>query len=173
MEEEMEKKFSLLYDKMISIDTSIKNIERKIHFSTNKNGLNNLIIDDLREIKIEQLEMNKNDVIRAMSYGDYRSVVNIFKKVYKNKNGLYPIKINGPRSFEYYYDGRWVPDIYGNYIMECIIKNCEDLFLRYNSLEELGDDVFIQNQMLINNLSNEKYKKTVFKHVVEEVRITM
>jgi hypothetical protein len=130
-----------------------------------------LTFEELHEIKIEKLNVPSNDVLKALSYGDFRTVLMIFKKVYKNKNDVYPIKIKGPRSFEYFENNRWIPDAYGTHIMECIFKNMEELFLKNNDLDDVGQEIFFRNQLFINKFMTEKYRKSLFKHIIEEVEI--
>ena len=162
-----------ILDKLEDIDIRIKNIEKKIHFnsSSKRKPLDELTFEELHEIKIEKLNVPSNDVLKALSYGDFRTVLMIFKKVYKNKNDVYPIKIKGPRSFEYFENNRWIPDAYGTHIMECIFKNMEELFLKNNDLDDVGQEIFFRNQLFINKFMTEKYRKSLFKHIIEEVEI--
>ena len=124
-------------------------------------------------LKKEDIIINKNDILRALNYRDYRSVILIFKLYYKNKinsNAKYPIRIKGKRSYEYYLNNKWNSDLYGHYSMNTICLNIQNLFIRNNILDE-NDEDFMLNQEFIYKLSDEKYKKDIFKHIIEEIRI--
>jgi hypothetical protein len=59
--------------------------------------------------------------------------------------------------------------------MNTICVNIENLFLNINNLDEYGDLIdeedFIPNQNFINKLSNEKFKKELFRTIIDEVKI--
>lgn len=162
----------LILNKIDTLENRIKIIENKIESSKNMN--NELLPNNLKELKKEELVINKEDVLKALSYRDYRSVIYIFKNIYKNKINseyAYPIKISGKRSYEYYNNMKWNPDLYGNYSMNIICSNIENLFTKYNNIDEMDSDEFISNQQFICKLSDEKYRKSIFKNIIEEVRI--
>ena len=161
--------------KINSLEERVISIEKKLELSLNSKLLNNFPIDSLKELKKEDLVIDKKDILKALSYRDYRSIIYIFRLYYKNKtNSLfaYPIKITGKRSFEYYLNSVWNPDLYGYYSMNTICLNIQNLFIQNNTLDgSIGHEDFILNQEFIYKLSDEKYKKDVFKNIVEEVRI--
>jgi hypothetical protein len=167
-------KLTVIDDKLNKFEDRILNIEKKL-------DLNVLLlldggeIEDLKELKRENLEIDKKDIMKALSYKDYRSVLNIFRHYYKNKNNkkyAYPIRISGKRSYEYYDNKKWNSDLYGYHSMNTIMLNIQDLFIKNNILDDIDDNnEFFLNQVFIMKLSDDKYKKEVFKHIVEEVRI--
>jgi archaellum component FlaD/FlaE len=58
--------------------------------------------------------------------------------------------------------------------MTVICGNIQNLFLQYNKLDDSNNiscEDFIVNQYFIHKLSDEKYKKEILKHIIEEVRI--
>lgn len=164
-----------ILSKLNNLDERMTSIEKKLELSLNSKLLNDFPIDSLRELKKEDIVIDKKDILKALSYRDYRSIIFIFRQYYKNKtNSLfaYPIKITGKRSFEYYLNSKWNPDLYGYYSMNTICLNIQNLLIQNNLLDgSIGQEDFILNQDFIYKLSDEKYKKDVFKNIVEEVRI--
>jgi hypothetical protein len=149
-----------------------------IKISSNNKNSEEVNIDGLVNLKLEKLDVSKDDVFKFMGYRDYRAVICIFRLIYKNKTNqeyVYPIRISGKRSYDYYNNGKWNPDLYGYHIMNTICLNVQNLFLKYNTLddedEEISGEDFLLNQKFICKLSDEKYKKEIFKSVIEEVRI--
>lgn len=162
-----------LYSKITNLEIRMTNIEKNIVLRTKYNGD---CIEDLVEIKKESLDIPQEEFFKAIKYRDYRSVLHVLKYYYKNKNNLnysYPIKIISQRSYEYYYNYKWHPDAYGHYIMNIIIKNIEEWFMKNNLLDnkQISPEEFMLNQEFICKLSNEKYKRSIFKNIIEEVRI--
>ena len=160
-----------ILEKISSLEERIQNIEKKIESNSKNNELSS---NNLKELKKEELIISKEDILKALSYRDYRSVIYIFKNIYKNKTNSeysYPIKITGKRSFEYYNNMKWNPDIYGHYSTSIICSNVQNLFTKYNNIDEFTSDDFIMNQQFIYKLSDEKYQKSIFRNIIEEVRI--
>jgi len=170
---QLNKKFD---DKMDLLEKRILNIENKLNIPNQELEQKETI--NLLEIKSEILNIDKKEVLKALKYNDYRSFMYIFKLYYKNdKNNkyVYPIKIISVRSFEYYYNGKWNKDLYGNHIINILCGNIQSLFLKYNTLDDDTSNItcedFIMNQYFIHKLSDEKYKKEILKHIVEELKI--
>jgi hypothetical protein len=162
----------IILEKINSFETRLQNIEKKIEFTSKNNEL--ILYSNLKELKKEDLNVIKEDAIKALNYRDYRSVIYIFKNIYKNKTNLeytYPIKIISKRSFEYYNNMKWNPDLYGHYSTSIICSNIQNLFTKYNNIEDFDSDDFIMNQQFIYKLSDEKYQKSIFRNIIEEVRI--
>ena len=164
-------------DKIIKIletlDKRITDLEKTI---------NKQIKDDtedfsyLKELKNEPLQLNPEIVIKALTYRDYRSVIYIFREYYKiksDKKYSYPIRIISSKSYDFYENGKWTKDLYGYISMNTLINNIQNLFIKHNDLDNdlVSQDDFLLNQDFIYKLSTEKYKKDVFKNVIEEVRI--
>jgi hypothetical protein len=164
-----------IIDKINNLDERITNIEKKME-KNNTNNTNNdsLNCSNLKELKKEDLMIDKDDVLNALKYRDYRSVMYIFKHIYKNKiksEYVYPIKIVSKRTFEYYNNNKWNTDLYGYYCISVICSNIQNLFTKYNNIDSIDSDDFIMNQQFIFKLSDEKYQKSIFKNIIEEVRI--
>lgn len=130
----------------------------------------------LKELKNEVLELNPEIVIKALSFRDYRAVIYIFREYYKiksDKKYSYPIRIISSKSYDFYENGKWNKDLYGYVSMNTLMNNIQNLFIKHNDLDNelVSQDDFLLNQDFIYKLSTEKYKKDVFKNIIEEVRI--
>lgn len=161
-----------ILSKLESLEKRIINIERKVELSSKDEHS----IEDLVELKKTDLNIDKSNVLKVLSYRDYRSVLQIFRQVYKNKNNLkysYPIRSNGKRSFDYYANNKWNNDTYGHISMNIICDNVQNLFIKYNDLDngDVSDEDFMNNQQFICKLSDEKYRKDIFKSIAEEIRL--
>ena len=158
-----------ILSKLDTFETRIIDLEKSIKPYKNDND-----IQDLKELKYEKLCIDKKDIDKAFLYTDYRSVIYIFRLIYKNKNNsnyVYPIRITGKRSYEYYDNNKWNPDLYGHHSMNVICKNIQELFMSFNIIENYNIEEFMSNQTFIFKLSDDRYKKDIFKNIIEEVRI--
>ena len=165
-----------IMDKIDSLEQRMTNIEKNISSKI----INGTIIcntnSNIVNMKVEDIILEKSEIFRALKYRDYRSVLHIFRLYYKNKDNQessYPIKITGKMSYEFYLNNKWHHDLRGHYIMNTVCTNVQNLFLKYNTLDypEINTDIFFVNQDFIYQLSNDKFKKDVFKNIVEEIRI--
>lgn len=163
-----------ILEKIISLEKRLSNIENKIEKTSviaiqQANNFENYI--DIRRMELEKI-ISVEDSLKAMSYKDYRSVMVLFKKYYKNNEGVYPIKLVGKRSYEFFLNNKWNSDIYGHYIMNTLCYNFQNLFIEYNKIGEndINENEFVLNQQFIYKLSEEKYKKEIFRHIIEEIR---
>ena len=89
---------------------------------------------------------------------------------------IYPIKVSGKRTYEFYLNNKWNSDIYGHYIMNTICRNVQNILLRGNIIETIQQNGFDYNDFLLNQsfiykLGDEKYKKEILKNIIEEVRL--
>ncbi len=150
------------------LETRLNKIENKMMFNTD----NKECIEDLKELVKENIEMDRNTVLKALSYKDYRSILMIFKLYYKNENNAtkYPIRVFKVRKFEYYANKKWNADLYGTHSIEVLIGNIQDLFIRHNDMEEIGYEKFISYQDFIQKLDDDKVRKNIFKAIAEEIR---
>ena len=154
-------------DKIEELDKKISVIETRISTSlTNIPECDN----NIKELIKENLNIDKKDVLKALSYRDYRSVLMIFNLYYKNENNKYPIRLFKVRKFEYYANKKWNDDLYGHRSMEILINNVQNLFIKYNDIDYFGYDEFILNQDFIIQLDNEKTKKSIFKVITDEIK---
>ena len=165
-----------ILDKISNLEERIKKIEIKIDLINNKNINNQIIEENLVELKLEDLIINEADISKALEYRDYRSILYIFKLFYKTKTNqtyCYPIRIMGKRKFSYYFNKQWNNDPFGHHSINVIFQNIQNLFIKYNDMDQydISFDDFIKNQTFICKLLNDKYKRDVFKNIVEEIRI--
>lgn len=158
-----------IINKLDTLESRISNIEQRLGYS------NKFLKDEnIKELKREIITIQQKDIYTAIKYRDYRSIIYIFKIIYKNnQNGShpYPIRITGKRSYEYYDNKQWIPDLYGHHIINIISINMQNLFLRHNNLDDFDSESFMLNQHFIYKLTDDKYKRELFKHIVEEIRI--
>ena len=158
---------SKILEKLDNLETRVSKLEENA-------GVKIDSLENLVELKEEDLELSKDEVLKELKYRDYRSVLNIFRKIYNNKTNAgaaYPIKITGKRSYEYYCNNKWNPDVYGHRIGHIICLNVQNLFIKHNVFNGNDCDEFLLNQKFIYKLSDEKYKKEITKVIIEEVRI--
>jgi hypothetical protein len=160
-------KFEVMNNKFENLEKKIIIIESKIYLS---NTPSNEDDNNLKELIREKIDIDKNDVLKALSYRDYRSVLNIFKSYYKNNNNKYPIRLFKVRKYEYYSNKKWNEDLYGNHIIEILFNNIQDLFIRNNDINVVSYDDFLLNQEFIEKLDNEKNKKSIFKIITDEIK---
>jgi len=175
-----------IIDKIDELDKRMTLIENKVDITIqlakkgkcNPDLFNSVPEENIVELKRETLNISENETVKALNYRDYRSVLYLFKLYYKNKtnkNYVYPIRVIGKRSYEYYANNKWNSDLYGHFIMNTICQNIENLFLTINNLDEYGDLIddedFIPNQNFINKLSVEKFKKELFRNIIDEVKL--
>lgn len=130
----------------------------------------------IKEIKSESYDISESEVIKALVYQDYRSFIYIFKSYYRSIQGgkiFYPIRMKNRRTFEYYYNGRWVLDPNGHFIIKTLCNNVQNLFMKYNVIENklFVEDQWYHNQQFIMKLSDERYKKEILKHIIDEIML--
>ena len=77
------------------------------------------------------------------------------------------------RTFEYYYNEKWILDPSGHYIIKTLCNNVQNLFMKYNVIENklLLEDQWYKNQQFIMKLSEERYKRELLKHIIDEVML--
>lgn len=157
--------------KVDDVLTRIKKLEDKVEFIEKYQHQSD--IKKIKELKFELMNIPESEAIRALNYRDYRSVLYIFKMYYKNKlnmKNMYPIRIKSTRSYEYYSNDEWIPDLYGKSIMNILCRNLENLFIKINNTDKIESDYILQNQEFIYKLSDDKFKSEVLNRIIEEVR---
>lgn len=168
-------KFNKFEQQILNLDNKIIHIENKLKLSNNINYSNIDNNDELKElVKDGSINIDKDIVLRALFYKDYRTVIIIFKHYYlnvNNKYNKYPIKIVGKRSYEYYLNNKWINDQYGHYIKHTILLNIQTLLLKYNNSDYIKDyDNLIMNQDFIYKLTEDKFSKNYFRHIIDEIK---
>jgi hypothetical protein len=162
--DELDKKVNIKFEEL---NNKISTIETTIYSSNNLQTEDN---ENLKELIRENLNIDKSDVLKALSYRNYRSILMIFNLYYKNDKNKYSIRLFKVRKFEYYANKKWNADLYGIHSMEVLISNIQDLFIKYNDINYISYDEFILNQDFITQLDNEKIKKSIFKTIADEIK---
>ncbi len=170
-----------LIEKMEIMFERISNIENRLT-KLEQNTRSNYIefdgeIVSIKELKLERLEIDEDIVLKALVYKNYQSVITIMRHYYRSGKGnkmFYPIRMRSKRNFEYFFNNQWLSDSYGHYITKVICTNIQNLFLKYNNFsnKRIKDEDFYLNQQFILKLSEDKYKKEIFKHIVDEIMTT-
>ena len=168
-------KFNKFEQKIINLDNKISHIENKLKSSNNTNYTEFDDNEELKElVKDCSINIDKDIVLRALSYRDYRTVIILFKNYYLNENNKfnkYPIKVVGKRTYEYYLNKRWINDPYGHYIKHTVLLNIQTVLIRYNNNDYIKDyDNLIMNQDFIYKLTEDKFSKNYFRHIIEEIK---
>lgn len=149
------------------LNQNIFNINHTLN-NLNQSVNSNIIINLVKE----EMNIKHEDIKKALVYKDYRTILYLFKLYYKNKSNkenVYPIKIKGKRTFEYY-NNNWIHDANAHYIKNTLFMNIQTELYKYNNLDNINDvDDIYNNQVFINKLSDDKYKRDVFKHIIDEV----
>lgn len=165
-----------LKEKMNSLESKVKILETNLQMlsKSKDNELNNIPQLDIVELKKESIDVDNEVIKKAILYKDYRSILYIFKMYYKNKTNSiaqYPIKMKSKRIFEYYNNNQWNTDNNAHYIKNTLFMNIQTIFYKYNNLDNVTDvDDLYSNQLFINKLSEDKYKRDVFKHIIDEIQ---
>ena len=165
-----------LKEKVNSLESKVKMLESNLQIlsKTKNEGINNILNIDIIELKKESIDIDNEVTKKAMLYKDYRSILYIFKMYYKNKTSTisqYPIKMKSKRVFEYYNNNQWNIDNNAHYIKNTLFMNIQTELFKYNNLDNVTDvDDLYCNQLFINKLSDDKYKRDVFKHIVDEIQ---
>ncbi len=167
-----------LVEKMETMMNKIINIEDRLTKLEHNSKINFTEIDGeivtIKELKLERLDIDEDVVLKALVYKNYQSIIYIMRHYYRTTRGnkvFYPIRVKSKRNFEYYLNNQWLSDSYGHYITKVICNNIQNLFLRYNdfSNKKIKEEDLYLNQQFILKLSEDKYKKEIFKHIVDEL----
>ena len=126
--------------KLISLETRIHNLEscfKTININKIENKEENII-----ELKKEMLDIDMENIKKAIIYKDYRSIIYLFKLYYKtktNEENQYPIRIKSKRIYEYYNNNKWIQDNDAHYIKHTLFTNMQTLFYKFNNLSIMSE----------------------------------
>ena len=178
----IEKYFKEYTENIKEITLKVNLLDKKVKLLESNfkmlNDSKNIVIEindlDLVELKKESLDIDNEIVKKALIYKDFRSILYIFKTYYKNKTNSvsqYPIRMKSKRIYEYYNNNQWNTDNNAHYIKNTLFMNIQTIFYKYNNLDNVKeiDDIY-SNQIFINKLSEDKYKRDLFKHIVDEIQ---
>ncbi len=166
-------KMEIMFNKINTIEDRLTRLEQNAKFNYVEFEGEILTI---KELKMERLDIDEDIVLKALVYKNYQSVIYIMRHYYRTTRGnkvFYPIRMKSRRNFEYFYNNQWLNDAYGHYITKVICNNVQNLFLRYNKINKhINEEELFFNQQFILKLSEEKYKKEIFKNIVDELMTT-
>jgi len=161
---------NLIQIKLNQLDTKINNIESHLMLFNKENKQEENIV----ELKKELLNISNEIIEKAIVFKDYRTVLALFKYYYKTKTNeinKYPIRIKSKRVYEYFNNNQWISDNNAHYIKHTLFMNIQTILYKYNNMDIVKDiDDIYNNQVFITKLSDEKYKRDIFKHIVDEIQ---
>jgi hypothetical protein len=156
-----------------SLETRIDTLERKLFKALKLDDEDDIFV----ELRKEMIQIDKEEVIRNLKFNDARSIVNLFRKYYykkENRIHKYPIKFKGKRNYQYYVNGMWHQDLNGHYIINTLCWIFENLFLSVNNINDISNpQQLVENQNFIYKINTDKFKKELFKNIIEEVELSL
>lgn len=140
-------------DKLNSLDSRISNIENK----------NNTDKGDI-ELRICQIDLDINTIKKYLELNNLKGDLKLIKRIYfTNTNS--PIRIMPNKNIEYWLNGSW--NVNNEYLKNTLIENIKLCYLKANIFENYQDDgdteTFLNNQIHINKLSDDKYREKFWK----------
>ena len=152
--DELESKYDFLCDKINNVYDSVEDL-KKMKTMTIK-------VEDKKELKPEKMDIDKEYVIKMMTYKDHRTLIKIIQKYYGENN--YPFKYKQGNGFDYFTNDRWIHDTYGVIIIDILFNNLKCLLYKANIVDNFKLSQIIDNQNFICLLSTEKFKRTFIKY---------
>lgn len=165
--------FSIIDNKITLIENRVNKLEnitnKLLECSNEIKDKNNKIVN----LEKQEMNISKDIIKKSLIYKDYRTVLYLFKYFYKNKlnqENTYPIKMKSKRTFEYY-NNQWINDNNAHYIKNTLFMNIQTELYKFNNLDNVDDiDDIYNNQIFINKLSEDKFKRDIFKHIIDEIQ---
>jgi hypothetical protein len=131
-------------------------------------------IDNYKEIKKEQYDIDINFIKKCLNDGCIESDIKIFKKIYIDNvpKEFYPIR-NIRRKLQYWLNGHMNEDYGGNYIKDTIINNIENCYISVNKYDDSQNNIdqFIRNQEYITRMTEQKYKERFLSMIIDSIKI--
>ena len=164
----------LIEDNTNKLFEKLNNIQKELYIIKQSN----IYIEDncIKELKKEKIlfkdDFNLEYVLKIITYRDNRTILNIMKQYYKINEGTikYPFKYKEKQGFDYFYNGKWIHDTYGEIIIDILFYNVKDLLLSCNLFDNVKSmSTFIENQIFIQKLNDKKYKKEFKKYLKNEL----
>ena len=163
-------------DKFFIIEDKLDNISKSIDLiKTGKVYINNFKIKELNENIYKEMlnKIDKNIIINKLNFNDERSILQLLSNFYKsndnknieNKKINYPIKLKGKLDFEYFDNGKWIEDKYGDIVIDLLLTNFKKLFCKVNLFPQNIKDssVFLRNEDFILTLTGNNCSKSSYK----------
>ena len=160
----------------------ISNLENKSDNETIKINSDNLDkkkkniknIEKYKDVKKENIDLDKTFVKKCLDDRCLESDIKIFKKMYiENVSKEYfPIR-SFRKKIQYWLEGHMNDDIDGNYIKDTIIHNIELCYINVNKYENYEDDTeeFIKNQDYISKLNEQKNKDKFLSMIINIIKV--
>lgn len=159
----------ILIKSLLNEVTQLKK-EMNIIKSNKRNNKN-----DIEELKIKTIDISEEKIKKYLSYKSIQGEIKFFKEIYLNKNGKNSIKYLKGRTFKYWDGENWITDIGGLYIANIILKNIQNSYLRVNKYKTNNGyndiDIFISNQIKLQKLMEEQYKKDFIRSIKELIYV--
>ena len=162
-------------DKRNENNINIKNennidIKNEIKTEIKTDTENNFIY---KEIKKECFNINDNFIKECLCMSNIQGDIKMFKKMYIDNipKEFYPIR-HIKKKLQYWKDGHMIDDEQ-NYVINTIIKNIEECYLKINSYDSYTNDIdqFMKNQEHISKLSEVKYKEKILLKIIQIISI--
>jgi hypothetical protein len=175
VEQQLKVFFEKIESKVNKIEDKVNKLELIINSMQNSKSESVVIQDDnIIELKKEHLNIPFDIVKKSLVYKDFRTVLYLFKYYYKNKTNqvnVYPIKLKSKRVYEYYNNNQWIIDNNAHFIKYTLFMNIQTELYKYNNIDNVSDiDDIYNNQIFITKLSDDKHKREIFKHIVDEIQ---
>lgn len=133
-----------------------------------KKHLNNLDNGSYIEFVKDIISVNIDKVKEYIYLSDLEADKELIKYYYfNNEQGRPPIRKVTTTTFEYWADGKWNTDYYGQEITKILANNIRKCWLSIGIDDGISQEVFLKINSHIQKFSTEKYMKSLFKIVQE------
>lgn len=146
-----------LKQKTLNLDVIIKEFNQ---LKINQLKINQLNV--LPQLKKEYFDIDNEFVVKVMLYKDHRTILKIIEKYYENG---YPFKYKRGEGFDYYVNGKWIHDTYGDIILDILLYNVKILLFKSNIFDNFNLNQISENQNFIHSISINKFKRNFIKHL--------
>ena len=176
--------YKLIEDNFKEMNKKIDNMNKKIDFNSEKLEEITLKLKSIKNYKVKCGEEYRRDVKeqkfiigkdfskeKVLSNLSLRSVngdINLIKHYYLLEDKK-SIELMNQRRFEFWNEGRWHIDMDGHKIANIISKNLQKLYTSVNTISEIESYAFLQNQVHINRLCSDRYKKQLIRKLKVEI----
>lgn len=172
----IDEKFFIIEDKLDDINKSIDLIK------TGKVYINDFKIKELNENIYKDIlnTIDKEIIINKLKFNDERSILQLLSKFYKSNDNKniennkinYPIKLKGKLDFEYFDNGKWIEDKYGEIVIELLLNNFKKLFRTVNLFPQNIEDtcIFLRNEDFILTLTGKNCSKSSYKDLKSKLK---
>jgi len=182
---------NILENKLDDIESKILEINKTLFLIKNSRiYINDFKLNELTKTTHINIckDINHDIIIKKLSMRNDRSILSLLNIFYKSNNNKelennkinYPFRLKGKVGFEYYSNGKWIEDIYGDSVIDLILFNFNKVFksvnLYPNKIKKIND--FMENQKFIDELSinnnsskqiHMDFRKTLKRHLRVEL----